>query len=118
MADDPQWLMADGPFTIPSAFSPEPWTASGARLAYLQTSEASHGHGRAKRFRCRVDDLLHRHLRIADRLLIRQHAAGHLLVEGAELAFDDLVEHVRWFTRVLHLRAVDRLLMFEDVGGD
>ena len=52
-------------------------------------------------------------LPIADRRLIEQH---ELRVEAAELALDDLVEHVGRLAGVLHLGAVDRLFLLDRVG--
>src|SRR2546428_3567827 len=99
-----------------TGFSPCPpcplwWLVCG--FADLQPSEARDRHRAAQRFVRQGEHVLDRHLRIADRRLIRQH---DLLIEASELAFDDLVDHVRRLAGFLHLCAVDRLFLVEDVG--
>ena len=54
-------------------------------------------------------------LGVADRRLVDE---ADLLVEAAELALDDLLDHLRRLAGVLHLRAVDRALALEHVGRD
>src|SRR5437899_637775 len=61
----------------------------------------------------RVEHVRDRHLRVANRRLVRQH---DLLIKAPELALDDLVEHVGRLAGVLHLRPVDRPLFVEDRG--
>ena len=51
---------------------------------------------------------------VADRLLIEQARPAR---STFELAFDDLLDHLRGFFWPRHLRPIDRLLALEHVGG-
>ena len=58
-------------------------------------------------------ELGHRDVGVADRGLVEKH---ELRVEATQLAIDNLVEHVRRFTRPLQLGSVDALFLLDRLG--
>src|SRR5438045_130561 len=105
--------MVNGSIAIshqPLAFSPGGVLPS---LPDLQSDEPGDREVRTERLAGFGNDLLDLRFRLADdRLLLEQ---DHLLIEAPELAFDDLVDDVRWLARALHLRPVDPALLVDDV---
>src|SRR5690606_40003402 len=87
-----------------------PVAASALRLADLEACEARDGHRLADGPGDGLDGLRHLDLRVADRRLVEQ---DDLLVEGAELALDDLVDHLGRLARRGQLGAVDVLLLLD-----
>src|SRR5262245_31928553 len=75
-------------------------------FAHLEPREPRHAHGAADALARLGEYLGHRGLGVANARLFGEHGG---LVEAAQLAFDDLVDHVGRLAAVLHLRAIDRL---------